>query len=182
MNVWGGGEPEALVSYSSGGQGCCSMTAIAIPSGSPHILLHNFGQGWRGQRRGGGFQFVSSDGRFSCAFTSCATSILPLKVLKLDSTGRRLLDVTRTRRQAIEEQAGVIWNLYLSRRTHPIAGNSAGELAAWCADQWRLARKSRCAHAVDEAIKRNYLGDDGRAVTRIIYARLSAWGYGSKPG
>lgn len=108
VDVWGDSVPEAMVEYSSGGQGCCWITDIGIlVGGHGHLLTHTFETlGVDSQRYQGQFQFVTQDERFVCIFSACPDSTFPIQVFAIDPTGRRFIDVTRTRGQAIEAQAG----------------------------------------------------------------------------
>jgi hypothetical protein len=169
--VWGSREPEAVVEFNTGGQGCCEIVDVGLIDSHTRgrVLSRNFGAGWRGQRYKGRFEFVSWDYRFFCTFTSCAYSTLPLQIFAIDAAGRSFADVTRTRRQAIEAQADVIWNAYLRDYQRPFAaGPTEGELAAWCADQYLLERKARCDHV---------LRGTSPAFVSLLHARLAAWGY-----
>lgn len=179
-SVWGDSLPEAVVNVFDGGQICCWIAYVGlITRHSGRVVSHEFGVDWHGQRYHGRFEFVSHDKRFSCAFASCAASVLPVEIFAIGREGTRFVNITRMRRQAVETQAAVIWKAYVRDRRQPTAGGkSEGDIAAWCADQYLLMRKDRCDSALDQAITRHYLAPGvGQAFVDLIHTRLAAWGY-----
>jgi hypothetical protein len=89
-----------------------------------------------------------------CAFTDCADSGEPIRVLGVDAAGRRFVDVTKRRRDAVERDAAQLWASY---RREP----GIGLLAPYCADEYRLGRRTRCDRMLPPKIRR----------------QLAAWGY-----
>lgn len=178
-NIWGDREPEAIVHLTTGGQNCCSIAIIGVTTRvRGRVLVHNFGRGWTGQWYQGRFEFISNDDRFSCFLVSCADSVDPLRVFALDGRTGEYVDVTGTRQQALEEQAGSIWHAYLRSRKRP-DDLTKGQIIAWCADQYLLKRRQRCDHALRQAILHRYLGPGvQRNFIDAVHNRLIALGYG----
>src|SRR5204863_4278681 len=115
-NVWGGPDPEAVVRTATCGNRCDMEVYVAITKPrAGRVLFHDFGGGspgpyaWRGQSRGGRFEFVSYDQRFFCFFASCASSSVPPQVLVVNSAGTAFADVTRSRPDIIAADAAMLW-------------------------------------------------------------------------
>ena len=190
-NVWGDGDPEVLIGWTTGGNHCCVELEVGLATANTggRMLFHDFGNygGWRGQRHHGGFYFVSGDSRFACAFTACAGSRLPRQVFSIRKSGHGFINVTRNRRDLIEANAAALWKAYLSGHKSNVQGSALGLIAAWCADQYLLGRKSRCDRWLAQALARGYLhyapGDEhfvnpgGEGFIKLLHKDLAAWGY-----
>jgi hypothetical protein len=193
-NVWGSAEPEALVSMWECGNRCGVQLAVALTDrGRGRVLWHDFGgawpgdTAWSGQERLGRFYFVSRDQRFFCTFSDCASSTTPIQVFSVDAGGRRMIDVTRTRRDLIAaDAAGLLAGFRDEVRRAQYATKSRagydplGVLAPWCADEYLLGRSRACRLTLSRALTRGYLnpaGGGARRAVNSLYAALRAWGY-----
>ncbi|HEX5247518.1 MAG TPA: hypothetical protein VFW41_10360 [Gaiellaceae bacterium] len=188
-NVWGNGDDEALIEIQTGGNTCCSQVEIGVVDGRMgRVLLHNFGMSWRGVRHGAGFDFVSSDDRFYCAFADCASSSEPVQIFMIDVAGDRFIDVTRSRVDVVSRDAAQRWNDFLRSRQKRAFYDPAGALAPWCADEYLLGHRAVCDHGLNYALAHGYLrgwhdgyeGDvqGGRAFVKLLKGALHVWGYG----
>ena len=192
-NVWGDSEPEALIDINTGGNTCCVDLAVGLTGGGTRrgrLLMKGgfaFG-GWNGQWHDGTFDFISTDYRFYCAFTSCAGTPTPIQIFAIDAKGDRFVNVTRSRPDLIKADALSLWQIYLRGNGPPDGFDAAlGVLAPWCADQYLLGQESRCDQALHQVLAHGYLngvfgGDvgtakDGRAAINLLYKTLAAWGY-----
>jgi hypothetical protein len=195
-NVWGDRQPEALVDVDTGGQICCVNLTVGLTgsgTGAARVLMQGgfpFG-GWDGQWHRGTFDFVSTDYRFFCAFTSCAGTPTPIQIFAIDPAGVRFVDVTRSRPDLIKTDALSLWQEYLRGKGPPDKFDAVlGVLAPWCADQYLLGQEDRCHRVLDQALAHGYLngwfsGDvgtakGGRAAINLLYKTLASWGY-SRP-
>jgi hypothetical protein len=172
-DVWGDSEPEALVEAWTGGNRCCTRIIVAIVGTDPgHVLSHDF---WKGSPRGnwhrGRLYFVSSDGRFICGFSVCAAGASLIQTFAIDKTGRRFVDVTRSRPDLVRPYAARLWKHYLDGRG---SRGAVGQLAPWCAAQYLLARKRRCDEVLEEERAKGYVS---RAFIRELHKTLAEWGY-----
>lgn len=174
-NVWGSAEPEALVELRGCGNRCGYSLYVGVASTG--VLLHydfgvefpgsrDFAAGWSAQSRGSLFEFVADDSRFFCEFTDCASSSMPVQVLAIDPTGRRFVDVSRTRPDLLIPDAESLWHGYLGEHAHPYKSfdnsyNWYGTLVPYCADEYRLGVYTYCDRVLPASIKR----------------QLAAWGY-----
>jgi hypothetical protein len=190
-NVWGGSEPEALVDVASCGNRCGVQLDVGLVGlgETGRVLFHDFNGGWpgprawRGQWHDGRFEFVSLDQRFFCSFSNCADSGVPVQVFALAHSGRRFVDVTRSRPDLIEANAAGFWTEYLrGRERTPVAQAEAmGLLAPWCADQFLLGRSTHCDQAIAQAVAHGYLRVPSTPVSSFLLSfrkTLAGWGYG----
>ena len=192
-NVWGNGDPEALVEIQTGGQICCAKIGVARVGGGQggRVIFHDFGNGWGGSRHEGTFDFVSSDTGFFCYFSDCASSSDgPIQIFAIDRAGSRFLDVTRSRPDLIAADAARQWQAYRHeivgkeywRYKHP-GYDPLGVLAPWCADQYLLGRKDHCSRVLERALAKGYLNGPqeiatgGQAAISRLQTTLTAWGY-----
>lgn len=187
-DVWGSADPEALVEIQTGGNTCCSEVDVGIANGrSNPVLFHNFGMGWRGQSHAGRFDFVSSDYRFYCAFSDCASSSEPPQVLAINGAGDRFINVTHKRDDLVAADATQQWHEYIREHSKRNSYDPAGVLAPWCADEHLLGHAARCDQALTQALADGYLdgwhhGDEGevkggKAFIKLLDRTLAAWGY-----
>jgi hypothetical protein len=192
-NVWGDSQPEALVEINTGGNTCCVDLAVGLTGGGTQrgrLLMQGgfaFG-GWDGQWHDGTFDFISTDYRFYCAFTSCAGTSTPIQIFAIDTEGDRFIDVTRSRPDLIKADALSLWQVYLRGKGPPDKFDSVlGILGPWCADEYLLGQESRCDRALNQVLAHGYLngwfGGDvgtangGRAAIDLLQRTLAAWGY-----
>lgn len=142
----GAGSRDLLVNLYSGGANCCTVLDLFRPSAAlngRYVLSasHNFAYaGYRLERIGSRYVFVTADPRFAFAFTDFADSGLPLQILRL--SGVRFVDVTARHPRLVRRDAAGWMRAY--RRAH--GRNDVGLIAAWAADQARLGHW-RSAHA-----------------------------------
>jgi hypothetical protein len=188
-SVWGNSDPEVLVEIWTGGDSCCDQLGVGLidRTGTGRVLVHDFGMGWSEQWHDGTLDFVSSDFRFYCAFTTCASASQPIQILAIDRAGRHFVDATRSRPGLIAADAGEQWKEYLHERAKHAFYDPVGVLAPWCADQYLLRRKKDCDQVLAHALARGVLsgrhtGDEGtaqggRAVINLLHKTLAAWGY-----
>lgn len=166
-NVWGDPEPEALAELTGCGNRCGYALYVGIAA-TRVALFHNFGveipkgnaPGWTGQRRGDVFEFVTDDSRFFCEFADCASSTMPVQVLAVSTTGRRFVDVSRTRTDLLVPDARSLWLEYLQERKSKNY-EPLGALVPYCADEYRLDITAYCDRVLPAEVKR----------------RLAGWGY-----
>ena len=167
--------------------------ALAGDRRGGRVLFHDFGAfwsgpdaAWNGQWRYGRFYFLSYDQRFFCTFTACAGSFAPPQVFVIDASGHDFVDVTRSRPDLVAANAAYLWQQYIASRGKTPADWLAvgGVLAPWCADQYVLARRARCAGALAQACADGYLGTvpgaphTGDGFITYLDEELVAWGYG----
>jgi hypothetical protein len=192
-DVWGNAGPQAVVRASFCGNRCGEQVVVGLidSGGRGRVLLHDFGGGlpgrdaaWGGQRRDGIFYFVSSDQRFFCVFTDCASSTTPIQVYAIDKSGRRFVDVSRTRPDLITVDAPLFDQYeheirFKEYRTKNRAGyDPMGVLGPWSADQYLLARASICRQTLARATADGYLNNWTRGAINSFYKKLTTWGYG----
>ena len=178
-NVWGDRAPEALVTIWTGGNACCTQIRVALvrAGAGGRVAVREFPFNWRVGRHHGRYDFVTSDHRFRCAFTACAGSSKPVQVFTIDRSGKRFVDVTRSRRDLVAADAAAHWKEYVRATRGGYA--AVGVLAPWCADQHLLARKRRCDRVLAQELARGNLGsaDRARALVRALRSALARWGY-----
>jgi hypothetical protein len=195
VNVWGNSEPEALVSTWECGNRCADQLAVGLVAARRgRLVLHEFGgpftqnPAWQGQRHAGRFYFISTDPRFFCGFSDCASSAGgPIRVWTLDSGGSRLTDVTRTRPDLVAAHAKRLYRDYayeIARRqygTQKRAGyGPLGILAPWCADEYLLGRRSTCKATINRAVANGYLNRwnwGTRENINSLFTALARWRY-----
>ena len=183
-NVWGDRAPEALVTIWTGGNACCTQIRVALvrAGAGGRVAVREFPFNWRVDRHHGRYDFVTSDHRFRCAFTACAGSSKPVQVFTIDRSGKRFVDVTRSRRDLVAASAARHWKAYVDGRApdpYYGASGSYGVLAPWCAEQHLLGRKQRCDRVLAQELARGNLGsaDRARALVRALRSALARWGY-----
>lgn len=177
-DVWDGTAPEALVEAPTGGNLCCDRLRVGVldDDGKGRVLALDFpAYGWHEQRHGGTVDFVTSDWGFICAFTDCADGSAPIRIFAIDEAGRHFVDVTRGRPDLVTADASKQWTHYLRER-----GN-VGLLAAWCADEYLLAKKSRCDRTLASELAHGSLTGayegGGRKFIVDLHASFAKWGY-----
>jgi hypothetical protein len=174
-DVWGSPAPEALVALNTGGNTCCAEVDVGVVHGMHGTMLfRNFGMSWGGQRHAGRFYFVSADYRFYCAFSDCASSAQPVQVFAVDAPGERLVDVTRSRLDLVQQDAVQEWSGY-QRELHDRSNSYGplGVLAPWCADQDLLGNDTACQRELSRV---RAPASDVASLRRS----LRAWGYAPK--
>jgi hypothetical protein len=142
----GTGSADLIVNLYSGGANCCTVLDLFRPSAALGGLYvrsasHNFAYaGYRLEKIGSRYVFLTADPAFSTVFTDFADSGLPLQILRL--SGVRFADVT-SRYPALVTQDAARWmKAYRKANGH----NDVGLIAPWAADEARLGNWSS-AHA-----------------------------------
>ncbi len=178
------GEPEVLVDGFTGGAHCCAVTEVEGWVGGQQqsyftrtVRWGNGGYDLRdldGDRR---LEVVSSDDRFSDAYTSHAASATPVQVLRYVGAGQGLRPVTRrfpaVVRRDLRRQRSTL------RRAQRQRYDARGIVAAIVADLY-LLRRPRDARAT--LVARTRSGDLGsarsaRAYRRALLRDLHRWKY-----
>jgi hypothetical protein len=142
----GAGSADVIVNLYSGGANCCTVLDLFRQSaalGGLYVLSasHNFAYaGYRLEKIGSRYVFVTADPTFSTVFTDFADSGLPLQILQL--SGVKFVDVT-SRYPALVRRDATRW-MTAYRKAH--GRNDVGLIAPWAADEARLGRWSS-AHA-----------------------------------
>ena len=195
VDVWGGDEPEALVTLSSCGNRCSVQLAIGLAyHGHGHVVRHDFGGAWPGagaawkvERHLGLPYVVSRDQRFFCEFSDCASATTPVEVFVVDTRGSRLVDVTRRRPDLVARDAQQLFRGYENEirlkqygtKTRPGYG-PLGVLAPWCADEFVLGMPDVCRSTLTQAAAKGYLNAANGGTRRTVaalYSDLRLWGY-----
>jgi hypothetical protein len=149
----GAGSADLLTNLYSGGANCCFVLDLLRPSaalGGQYVpsASHNFGfAGYRLEKLGGAYRFVTADNSFAFAFTDFADSGLPLEVLRL--SGVRFERVT-AQYPALVRRDAKRWMVAFRKAK---GKNDVGVIAAWAADEatlgdWRGARTFLVAQAM----------------------------------
>jgi hypothetical protein len=148
----GRGSADLLVNLYSGGANCCTLLDLFRSSAALNGLYvlsasHNFTYaGYRLEKIGSRYVFVTADPSFETVFTDFAASGLPLQILRL--SGVKFLDVTSSYPTLLRRDAAR-W-LVAYRRTK--GSNDVGLIAAWAADEAGLGRwNSAHAYLVSQA-------------------------------
>ncbi len=181
-NVWGDDLAEPVVNIYTGGAHCCFESLIVLVDGAHpgRLVGHDWSNsGYRGQLRGGTFEFVTADNRFAYAFSSFAASGLPVQVWAIDPAGR-FADVTSTRPDLVRVDTARFWGAYRSGRRS--SAGALGVLAAWCADEYRLGASQACNAELQRALGAGDLaGQPGwprnGAFVYALKRSLRSWGY-----
>jgi hypothetical protein len=142
----GAGSADLIVNLYSGGANCCTVLDLFRPSAALNGLYvlsasHNFAYaGYRLEKLGGQYAFVTADPTFSTVFTDFADSGLPLQILRL--SGVKFIDVTSRYPALVKKDAARWMKAYRKANGH----NDVGLIAPWAADEARLGDWSS-AHA-----------------------------------
>jgi hypothetical protein len=142
----GAGSADLIVNLYSGGANCCTVLDLFRQSaalGGLYVLSasHNFAYaGYRLEKIGSRYVFVTADPSFSTVFTDFADSGLPLQILQL--SGVKFADVTSRYPALVRRDAARWMTAYRKARGR----NDVGLIAPWAADEARLGRWSS-AHA-----------------------------------
>lgn len=142
----GAGSADLLVSLWSGGANCCTVLDLYRQSaalGGQYVLSasHDFAYaGYRLEKIGSRYVFVTADPTFETVFTDFADSGLPLQILHL--SGIRFRNVTTHYPRLLRRDAARWMAAY--RKAH--GQNDVGLIAPWAADEARLGQWSS-AHA-----------------------------------
>jgi hypothetical protein len=155
-DVWGNGDPEALVGLQVCGNRCGHTLDLVIAT-TGRVVTQNIWPGWTVHGR----ELFAEDGRFFCTFAACAATTMPVQVLRLDEAGRHLVDVTRRHPDLIRRDSIYQWQTYLDERKYPYGHQWYGALVPYCADEYRLGVTKYCDRVLPARIKR----------------QLTAWGY-----
>jgi subtilisin-like proprotein convertase family protein len=155
----GDGEPEVILNVFTGGAHCCLYTIFFRFDGRGYrSIAHDWGDlpgyGLADLDRDGRPELVSSDDRFSYAFTAYASSVRPAQIWHYDRG--RLFDVTSSYPSTIRSDAGHIWREYLGERKDRTS-DLRGLLAAWLADEYRLGRGAEGWQRIRTALRRGEL-------------------------
>ncbi len=148
----GAGSADLIVNLYSGGANCCTVLDLFRPSaalGGLYVLSasHNFAYaGYRLEKIGSRYVFVTADPTFSTVFTDFADSGLPLQILQL--SGVKFNDVTSRYPRLVQQDAARWMTAYRKAKGH----NDVGLIAPWAADEARLGRwNSAHAYLVSQA-------------------------------
>jgi hypothetical protein len=142
----GAGSTDLLVNLYSGGANCCTVLDLFRQSAALNGLYvlsasHNFAYaGYRLEKIGSRYVFITADPTFSTVFTDFADSGLPLQILRL--SGVKFIDVTSRYPQLVRADAARWMKAYRKADGQ----NDVGLIAPWAADEVRLGRWSS-AHA-----------------------------------
>lgn len=164
----------------TGGAHCCEQTFIALAGNRVRWIAHDWkNPGYRGERHGGRYYFVSGDNRFAYSFTSYAFSDFPIQIWTIGRSGR-LASVTRHLPSLIRAAGRGTWTLYVkARRDRLVRG--VGVLASWCADEFLLGDGAQCELVLKQELAGGYLnprvGRRGRGFIRQLNRDLQRWGY-----
>lgn len=151
------GEPEVIVSLSSGGAYCCTWWRLYRFRGAGYVPQVRW---WGdinavpavrdldGDKRP---ELVSVDDRFSQLAPHVAAAY-PLQIWQYGRNGFR--DVTRQYPRQIAAHAAGLWGRY--RRAN---GPARYVLAAWAADQYLLGRQREADRVLDDALAKGDLAD-----------------------
>lgn len=182
----GDAEAELLLNLVSGGNHCCFVTQIYAFDGSGTYQL-SAERTWGGDT---GTPVVADldgdripelrtvDGRFSCRFSSCVASALPLAVWRYRTGGMR--DITQRFREEVRLDAEKWWAQYIETRgTQGTA--TAGYLAAWAADNYRLGQRRQTLRALRREERSGRFQPptrpNGKTFIPLLDEQLRAWGY-----
>lgn len=156
LDLYGDGEYEVVLDLFTGGASCCGLEQVYVPSASIGTWVetaHNFGQdGARIGTLSGRIVFVSGDTEFSCAFTDCAASGLPLQVF--DFTGDAFHNVTLRYPKQIAKDAAYWWKSY-----RKYMSNGTGLLAPWAADEYNLNRETYVAKTLAQQVSEHHISE-----------------------
>ncbi len=148
----GAGSSDLIVNLYSGGANCCTVLDLFRQSAALNGLYvlsasHNFAYaGYRLQKIGSQYRFVTADPTFSTVFTDFADSGLPLQILRL--SGVKFLDATSRYPALVRRDAARWMTAYRKARGH----NDVGLIAPWAADEARLGQwTSAHAYLVSQA-------------------------------
>ncbi len=142
----GAGSADLIVNLYSGGANCCTVLDLLRPSaalGGLYVLSasHNFAYaGYRLEKIGSRYVFLTADPSFSTVFTDFADSGLPVQILQL--SGVKFVDVTSRYPRLVQKDATRWMKAYRKANGH----NDVGLIAPWAADEARLGQWSS-AHA-----------------------------------
>jgi len=178
----GDGEPEVMVSLSSGGAYCCTWWRLYRYRGGRYFpQLRWWGdinavpalRDLDGDKR---IELVSVDDRFSRLAPHVAAAY-PIQIWRYDRG--RFANVTRRYPGRIAAHASGLWARY--QRAN---GPARYVLAAWAADQYLLGRRSEADRALDEALAKGDLSDHlqgptgATAFVQMLKGFLRVNGYG----
>jgi hypothetical protein len=142
----GAGSADLIVNLYSGGANCCTVLDLFRQSaalGGLYVLSasHNFAYaGYRLEKIGSRYVFLTADPSFSTVFTDFAASGLPIQILQL--SGVKFADVTSRYPALVRRDAARWMTAYRKARGR----NDVGLIAPWAADEARLGLWSS-AHA-----------------------------------
>jgi hypothetical protein len=173
----GDGEPEVIVDLFTGGAHCCSISVLyryRPSTGAYARLAHDWGDpGYKLVPAPGGGPplFKTADDRFADAFCAFACSLLPVQLLRLDSSG--LQDVTRTYAAVVRSDLDQLLKLYRRERAKQADRFAIkGILPALCADYENLSQPRSCTALLERSRRRGELahhaGDQAPAGRRYI--------------
>jgi hypothetical protein len=155
LDLYGDGEYAVVLDLFTGGASCCGLEQVYVPSasiGSWVLTSHNFGQdGAKIEKVKGAYLFVSGDTWFSCAFTDCAGSVLPLQLF--DFSGDAFHNVTKHYPSLIKKDAAEWWRYFAKRPS----ANPEGLLPAWAADEDNLGKQAQVARELAGLVKEGVL-------------------------
>jgi hypothetical protein len=142
----GVGSADLLVNLYSGGANCCTVLDLFRSSAALNGLYvlsasHDFTYaGYRLEKIGSRYVFVTADPSFETVFTDFAASGLPLQILRL--SGVKFLDVTSSYPTLLRRDAA----RWLTAYRRADGSNDVGLIAPWAADEAGLGRWNS-AHA-----------------------------------
>ena len=177
----GDGEPEIVVSLSSGAAYCCSWWRVYSFRGNRYVpQLHWWGDinavpALRDLDRDKRVELISVDDRFA-ALAPHVAAAYPLQIWRFGHGSFR--DVTRQYRSHIAAHAARLWSRYERRQ-----GLARYLLAAWAADQYLLGRQTQADRVLDAALRKGQFvdhlqgPDDPAAYLRFLKAFLHRNGY-----
>ena len=165
VNLDADGEPEVLVDAFTGGAHCCAQTTVwrRDPAGAYAARTLEWGNGGYELRRLDSEarpEFVTTDDRFSAAFTAYAASYPPVRVVRFDAARRAGLTTVTRRFPALvrRDLSAVRRKLRTERRRRD--AELRGLVAAEVAELYLLDRPRSAVRTLDAHVRR---GDAGTA-------------------
>jgi hypothetical protein len=135
LDLYGDGEEAVVLNLFTGGASCCGLEQVYVPSAAVHswvLTTHNFGQdGTKIVREAGTYVFLSGDTAFSCEFTACVASGMPLQVFSF--TGDAFHNVTTRYPALIRADASSFLKTFYREPKQGL-----GVIAPWAADEDEL--------------------------------------------
>jgi hypothetical protein len=167
----GDGEPEVVLELYTGGAHCCLYAQVyRLRAGASgyDTTIHDFGDpGFAlGDLDGDGRpEFRSADFRFDYAFSSFASSGMPVRIWRFQAG--RFLDVTASFPARIRRDAALWWRGYRRRRART-DGEQLGLVAAWAGDEYRLGRRAHVLAVLRREARHGRLKGPGLHGSRFI--------------
>jgi hypothetical protein len=170
----GDGEPEAIVTASTGGMHCCELTGIYGFDGTGYDQLvsnwESAGYNFKDLNHDARPEIVSLDVRFEDRFTAHVVSFPPPAVFHYDHG--KLVDITRSFPTLIKANAREASNSFNRfTRSEP---DGAGVVSAYVADQYLLGHGSTGLRELDKQIAR---GAVKKSFRKKLLSVLHKYGY-----